>query len=238
MEPRAVNFGLISRKASAQQQKVTITRGDGGPLNLKLAPVDLANFEAQLREIEPGERYELEVTLSPPFLAERMRTNLTLETGIAEAPTTTLPVFGSIAPRVSAEPSRVTLPPKLDSDWEQAVHLVWDDDLAHKILGATANDEGLVVRVEEQGDQQQVVLQVPPTYKPRPGVSMVTIKTDDTEMPEVQVPIGPSRPAKPPRSATRATKPPRLKGAQTTQPARGAEGVGVMPELPRVSASD
>lgn len=189
LNPKRLSFGQVSRKAPAQTKKVIITRGDGGPLALKLVPVDLQGFAVQLHEIEAGERYELEVTLAPPLESSRVRANLKLETGLAEAPIITIPAFATQVPRVVAQPRRFTLPAKLDSDYHQVVRLVWDDDAKHKILSVSANDPGLKVSLTEEDGEQEVVLEISDGYKPRSGARAVTVTTDDAEVPTIRVPI-------------------------------------------------
>lgn len=189
LNPKRLSFGQVSRKASAQTKKVIITRGDGGPLALKLVPIELQGFGAQLREIEPGERYELEVTLTPPLKSNRVRTNLKLETGLAEVPTITIPASATQIPRVVAQPRRFSIPAQRDSDFRQAVRLIWDDDAEHKILSVSANDPGLKVSLSEEDGKQEVVLEVSDGYKPRSGARTVTVTTDDTEVPTIRVPV-------------------------------------------------
>lgn len=147
--------------------------------------------------------------MTPPFKSDRLRADLKLETGIAEAPTASLMVFASVRPRVVPEPRHIRLPAKLEADWKQAVRLVWDDDKPHKVLEATVDDPKLEVRVDEKGGRQQVVLLVPQQYKPQLRRSNVIIKTDDAEAPEVRVPIIVSRAA-------------RHAGANRRRPARSA----------------
>lgn len=223
VRPRAVNFGQIPRDGSTRQKKVTITRGDAGPLNLKLAPIEAQGLTAQLKEIEPGERYELEVTLAPPFKSERVRANVRLETGLADAPDASVPVYGTIAPRVVPTPRRFSVPTKRDGDWEQGVRLVWHDGTAHKVLSATVNDPQLKVRVDEEGEQQRVVLEVPADFTTKSRRRTVIIRTDDTEMPQVHVPISfrasaPSPRAKAMRATAKVAPPPKKQSTESEPP--------------------
>ncbi len=211
VNPASVNFGQISRKDSTKQQKVVITRGDLGSLALKLTPTESPGLVAQLHEIEPGERYELEVTLNPPFPSEPLRANLTLETGIAEVPILPIPVYATLAPWVVAQPPRFTVPMQRTPDWQEIVRLVWDDDTPHKILDVSTDDAELTVRVDEAEDQQRIVLQVPGEYATQARTRNVSIKTDDPQSPEVRVPVTFARPAKP---------------ADTKRPVAKAGGVG------------
>lgn len=210
VSPPSINFGTIARKEPTAPKKVVITRGDGGPLNLKLEPVEMQNIAAQVKEIEPGARYELEVTLTPPFefKRDRLRTKLTLATGIADAPTATVSVSANVRPRVAAKPTRFSVPKERKSDWEQSVELVWDDGSSHRILEAAINDPALSVRVEEEDGKHRVVLSVPQDFTTKSRSAMVTIRTDDVEAQQVTVPVrfAQSRPRKRPKTA-RTTAP-------------------------------
>ena len=112
MMPNHVNFGNVSNEASTLQETISLTRGDGGPLNPKLAPVNTEGVEASIKEIEPGERYELVVKLTPPLKSPRLAATLRLETGAAEAPTVTIPVYATIAPPHAPREDRTVGPPR------------------------------------------------------------------------------------------------------------------------------
>ena len=112
MTPNHVNFGNVSHEASSLQKTISLTRGDGGPLNPKLAPVNTPGIEASLKEIERGERYELTVKLTPPLKPPRLAATLQLETGAAKAPTVTIPVYATIASPSAPREDRTMGPPR------------------------------------------------------------------------------------------------------------------------------
>ena len=213
MKPKRIIFRKVSRTAPGQKAKIVITPGDAGPLKLKLMPVESEFFEAELREIEAAKRYELEVTLKTPLPAKSVRANLKLETGLAQAPNITIIASATPRPRVVASPKRFRVPAKRNSDWRQAVHLEWDDDEPHKILGATTSDPGLKVQVIDNNGRQEVVLEVAEDYVPRRGAATVTVTTDDTESPKVRVHVSIFRKA-PARAARRAS----AASLETTKP--------------------
>jgi len=97
MIPKYANFGQISAEVPRHEKKISLTRGDGGPLSLELDPIRTPGVEANLKEIEAGERYELLVALTGPFEAERIRATLQLETGVPESPRVTIPVYATLA---------------------------------------------------------------------------------------------------------------------------------------------
>lgn len=189
VDPQRINLGQISRKSGPVTKTVVITSGDAGPLKPELQPTTDPAIETRLKEILPGARYELQVTVSPPFKSDQVRTNLTLSTGVSKSPTVSIPLFGTLAPKVSPRPRHLRVPAERESGWEQAVSLIWDGDETHRILGATANDPDLKLRVEEQDGRQQVIVEVPADYKRQSGTRTVTIRTDDDETPQVSVPV-------------------------------------------------
>ena len=189
MKPTRLTFGRLSYKDPCKPRTIKLTRGDGGPLNLKLLPIKTEAFTAELSEIEPGEHYELAVTLSRPYLSDRIRGNVKLETGVPEAPTVDIPIFAQITPRLSSSPRKLSVPRTRTSDWEGSVRLVWSDTGQEKIISATVNDAELSVEVREGQKQQEVVLKVPADYKPGTYGRQLTIKTEDADAPILRVPI-------------------------------------------------
>ncbi len=189
VSPKNLSFGRIPRSSGPQTKKVTITQGDGGPLALKLLGETPKSIKAKLNEVEPGKRYELEVTLSPPFSTDRVSANLKMETGVADAPTASIRVFATVSPRVAAQPKTFKIPDDRDPDWGQTIKLTWDDDKPLKISRATIDNPKLSVRLDEQEDKQVIVLQALPDYTPRPRRHYITLFTDDPGTPKVKVAV-------------------------------------------------
>jgi len=226
MEPRAVfnsvSFGEIQGSADAQRKTVTITRGDGGPLAPELLPSDHPNVQVALREIEPGECYELDVVMSPPWPKNRtVRANLTLKTGVPEAPEDTIRVYARIAPRLRAIPAHLRLPREIKSELERKVRLMWSGGNPGQILEATTSDARMSVRIEEENGQQVVVLQVPADYTPPArGSAFVTVKTDDPEAPTLSIQVYAARRPSIAPPARRATQSPFEVKRRTARPTR------------------
>jgi len=207
MKPSAVSFGQLARDAGPQQQTVMITRGDGGPLALEVLPPSDPNLRASLREIEPGERYELDVEVTPAWSQGSWRTNLMLKTGIAELPQEKIAVYGYIVPRLRAMPARFTIPRNLPAERELRARLLWSNNRPSQVLEVTSSDANTPVRIEERNEQQYVVLSVPagyqPLVRPRP---VVTLKTDDPEVPSLDIPVWLARAPSTTRTAGRVTR--------------------------------
>jgi hypothetical protein len=219
MEPTSVVFGHLVRSDGPQKKTITITRGDGGPLAPELMPVGNPNVEALLREIEPGEKYELDIKVTPDWPRRSLNTNLVLKTGVAEAPEEKIRVYASLAPRLRVVPVRFQVPESVPEERDLRARLVWSKNKPAQILEVTSSDPSTTVRIEEQNNWQQVILHIPAGYKPplRPR-PVVTLKTDDPEVPKMEIEVwqAPKRRASP--TLTGAGRvPPRL----ATRPAFG-----------------
>ncbi len=188
-EPTTANFGKIARDAAAMTKTVKLTRGDGGPLSPTVVPPKEKNFSAQLREIEPGQVYELDVTVSPPWPNERLSGSITVQTGLEEVPTETVRIFGQLEPRLKAEPSRFVVASTVSTDTELKVRLVWSGEPA-KVLRVTSNDATLNAEVREEEGQQYIVLHVPAGYERSPKTTTnVMVYTDDAIAGTLRIPI-------------------------------------------------
>jgi hypothetical protein len=242
LAPRLVNFGRVSRKATSPVRTARITKGDGGPLSLKLKDSKNKSVRAELREVKPGEEYELTVTLEPPFQAPYVRDKLELETGIAQAPVAEVPIYATVTPRVAAVPAAVNIPANVRPNWQQRIAFRWDDENPGHLLEASIQNPALKAEIVDRNNVQQVLLTVTEQYRPRVGRDYLLVKTDDAEMAEVRVPVrylrsspAARRPARvaaprkvtPPRRTPASTVPPSIrKPPPTTQPAPAATGGG------------
>jgi hypothetical protein len=187
VEPKLLNFGQVSRLQSIPPKKAILRRGDGGPISPKLKPFELSGVEADLKEIEPGERYELEVRLSQEFDGKLGRADLNIETGIPEAPVIKFQVFARWLPRLAAKPRYFSLPIQPSVDTELRVSLEWDDVKPHKVTNVKIDDPQLQVRLEENDGQQEVVLLVPAGYQPQANRRTVILETDDPQVERFQI---------------------------------------------------
>jgi hypothetical protein len=189
-DPESVNFGQIKRSDTRAEKIVKITRGSGGPIHPRVANPGNPQVTAELREIEPGESYELTVVTQPPWPNGMLRSNVQIETGIEQAPTESVMVLGNVTPRAQASPQRFTLRPDATSDLKLVARLTWDDDRPGKITEVAVNDPALKVQVDDQNNQQVIVLDVPAGYSaPKNKGTQVTVKTDDPAVSVIQIPV-------------------------------------------------
>jgi hypothetical protein len=235
VRPTTASFGRVPRDAGPQRRTLTLTRGDGGPIAPELAPVTHANVQAALREVTPGERYELDIDVSPPWPGGSLRTYLHLKTGIAQMPEQKITVFAQVTPRLAASPPRLTVPATVASELTLTSRLQWSGGEPGQIRSVASSDPNIDVRWEIGGkDQQRVVLRVPSGYRlPTNGRAMITVQTDDEEAPTLRIPVHAARgrptarvsPRPPVRKPTTRPAMPGVSRRPAGAPARpGAEG--------------
>ncbi len=231
IEPQqdTLNFGAVKRSYPEQKQTITILRGDGGPINPRIASTGHAQIVADLKEIEPGEKYEVDVTLSPPWPNGALRGSMNIETGLTDVPNQAIHVIANVTPRLAANPARFNVRVGQEEKSELVATLTWDGEPG-QLLEATVSDPALHVEVREIDGRQTVALEVPGGFgKDSRGPLNITLKTDDPVVPTLQIPVtvvnapGPNTPQSTGFGAA-AAKPtsaaPNVRPVPTTQPAQ------------------
>ncbi|MCH8149017.1 MAG: hypothetical protein IH987_13725 [Planctomycetes bacterium] len=192
VKPKRLNFGKISKSATSKTLTAVLTPGDGGPIKPVLLPKEVKGVKATLKEIEPGKRYELEVTLVPPFDGKRLLRSVELDSGVKDTPSIRVSISATFKPRVIAKPYRLRLPKDASSGWEDRVKLVWDTPQKAKILKVEVNEEGFSARAVEENGEQWIVVSMNDKYQPILTPRLITVTTDDKEAPTVRITISPS----------------------------------------------
>ena len=165
-----------------------LERGDGGPIAPVVELGKLKGLDSQVCEIEKGEKYELVLSLSPPFPSGRIRERLFVDPGLEGAPKQALRVVGTVKPRLAANPKQFLFPAKRAEETSVTLNLAWDEKPG-KILSAECSIPEAKLDFEEKGQNVALRLTMPAGDQRYPGRQRVTIKTDDEEAPMMNVPV-------------------------------------------------
>lgn len=185
-----IRFGHLAHDAPAQTQRMILRQGDGGPIAPKVKSTSREQVSASIREIEPGRRYELAVTLSPPWPPRVMRGLVELETGVPELPNMKISVFASITARLTAEPTHFQVPSPAPEGAVFTARLVWTGKKPGKALSVKITEPELGVELEEKDNAQVITLRVPTGFKPaRRSGALITVTTNDPHATELTIPI-------------------------------------------------
>jgi thiol-disulfide isomerase/thioredoxin len=196
ISPSSANFGRITDQ-EPRTRELTITNNTDKPLKLTMKPGRSERFSYELIEKEAGKRYALRVTAKPPFKEGRMNDSALLETNVDQQKTLSVRAIGTVPPRLEVQPNSVIVNKSKSASAAGArpisrvLRFTNYGKIPAKLLSATVNDPAVTVSVRERkvGEAYTVEIQMPAGYVPPPEGRMITLKLDDKEKPEIQVPI-------------------------------------------------
>ncbi len=201
--PPLANFGTIGGVAADAPvtRTVTLSRGDGPPIKPRFVQPPPDSVKGEIKEIEPGEKYELILTMTDPPPRARYYTNLSIASGLDDAPPNRVRVAATRAPRVRLQPARVILSADVSSPQVHRVLVHWLSGAPAKLTDVRmVNGGDLTARVLEEDGKQYIVVEAPAGYTPAArGRPMVRVRTTDPVSPVLTVQILSPRPAIPAR---------------------------------------
>lgn len=187
--PSVLNFGLIDPGALEITQTVTLIRGDGGPIAPKIIQSQTPGLSAEIKEIRPGEHYEMSVRLTRPLAMGQLSGFLMVDPGLPEGQQEAFRVLGIVAHRVQVTPVDLRLPAKVARETDWSAHVFWHAQAPHKILSAMSSDPKLEPRIVIAGRSQEVFVKVPADYELPDPPPTITVKTDDPTRAELVIPV-------------------------------------------------
>jgi hypothetical protein len=226
----AVVFGTIERDAVVRKT-VTITNAAAQPVMLKKASVDTDALKVNLRQIEAGRTYELDVETVPPLKVTNFGGKITIETDLENMPVIYLATIGFVHQRVSMNPRLVVIPtPPLTGEVRRKMIVKAEKGATFHIKEVTVANPQVHTQVEtvREGSEYRVWLTVPPG-RTVTKAAKITVTTDDPQIPELGALLTPAPalkvpPGMEPRMEPDPQSPESKAHAQVpqTQPARPA----------------
>lgn len=190
ISPMSLAFGSV-KSYEEIEKVVTLTNNTDKPLELKLKSDKdpESGFKFVLEEKEKGKVYELKATTTPPLKEGTRNTEVVLTTNIEEQQEITVRIGASVPPRIAVRPTQITYNPKLRS---VPIRLLNNGLTEIKVLSASSSDPKVETGIVETlaGQNYTVNLTFPENYEIATNDKIIiTIKTDDKEHPEFQVPV-------------------------------------------------
>ncbi|MBL8878734.1 MAG: DUF1573 domain-containing protein [Phycisphaerales bacterium] len=142
-----IQFGRLS-KSSKDTQKITIKNEYTDKLNLKMKDKPEGPFDIELKEIEPGMKYELTATSRPPLTMGVVKADVKLETGVELLPEIDISVQGYVQPPVMVNPAQLWIPPQTSQPTERIIRVTYVTDKPVNILGIKSSAD--VIKAELQ----------------------------------------------------------------------------------------
>ena len=172
---------------SEESLTVVLKNRHSEPVRLKLKEgEDYGPFEILLKETEPGQLYELTARTKPPLAVGRNNLGVVLETGLKDAPTTTIYVQASVPPQITYAPRQLLVTARMDHPTHPVVRVIYRKAAAIKITDMKSSHPAVQVdmlpanpdRVAGKTDYYQVRINLPPYDEMPADGATVEIFTD------------------------------------------------------------
>lgn len=202
MDPKdGISFGQLWQD-SQQTNKLTIVNKYRDKLNLKLKEgQDFGQFAIELKELDPGMRYELTATPKPPLKVGRFQVEAALTTGIERIPEIKAQIYGFVQAPVSVRPAKLFLPKNSVSEMKRVLRVTHAANQAIAVTGAKSTDDAIKVELvpttqpagEGKGPQEyQILVVLPPGDRIADGAEPkieITTNAKDPEFQKLVVPV-------------------------------------------------
>ncbi len=141
-----VTFGQVMRK-STETRTVKIQNVFEEKMFLKLEDFKNEAYTLELREIEPGMRYELIASTKPPLKAGNSRAVAVLTSNLERVPEIKVPIRSYVVPRVSVTPRTIYIPKVYKKASEKSLLVRFVADNPIEITGVTSSHPGVSARI-------------------------------------------------------------------------------------------
>lgn len=198
------NFGKI-KKNDHLHRVLRLTNTSGAPLSLVQQPsrsgprgevATNPRFELELKEIEPGQVFELTIDGKPPFQTGRLFERAVFKTNIPDRPFYTIPITAYLPERIEV------MPPKIVADYrswqikKRTITITNHGTTPFKVTGMSVSspDYRLSLRPKNREKPNATVIDVvlpPGEYYPPPWGEVIRITTNDAEKPVIELQVLP-----------------------------------------------
>ena len=141
-------FGQLYQ-TSKESKKVVITNDYPEKLALKLKDgQDFGPFQVEVKEIEPGMKFEVIATTKPPLKVGHFQSDIELQTGLERIPSIKTVVFGFIQPPVAVRPAKVFAPKNAVSERKQVLRVSHAPDYPIEVTGVKSSVDAIKVELQ------------------------------------------------------------------------------------------
>lgn len=200
VSPKTAGFGKISA-GRHQDMTITLTNHLDEPVKIEMEKIDSDAFAFDLAETRQGEEYQLKVSLKPPYDPGRRDATINLTTDLALQPNIPIRAMAYLSPRIEIIPNKIELgPPNSIAEINRVLMLANNGETPVHVIEAKTDDPSISVEVSDinPGKAYRIAVSMPKGYDPGPKPRIITLHTDDSQQPTVEVAvIGPDVPTSP-----------------------------------------
>ncbi|NOX58478.1 MAG: DUF1573 domain-containing protein [Planctomycetes bacterium] len=202
VKPNAATFGNV-KADSILTKTLKVRNNTGSKLSIKLAEdASKGCFVAELAEVVPGMEYELTVRAQPPFANGNNSHTIRLLTDHPDQKEVRIRCRATLPRRLEVGPPRLRIASGTKNSSDRILRFTNNgDSLVHLTSVTTSADTDKLktkFKALREGRSYMVTVTIPANYTPPASGVSIVLHTDDSETPELKVPIqSAKRPAKP-----------------------------------------
>jgi len=148
-----LTFGRLFQDAD-EVRRVEIINRYVDQMELRLRQgVEIPGFALELKELEPGRRYELSARTRPPLDVGLIRREVVLETGLSVLPEIRVVLFATVQPPIAVSPDKLTWPRNLVSPLETVLRALHAPGHPVRIVEARATHPAIAVAIRDVGEK-------------------------------------------------------------------------------------
>lgn len=193
--PSSASFGRLTADTmndSTLERKLTVVNNTEAKAVLADIKSSSPSFKATVKELDPGKKFELTVSIVPPLAPGVVSGTIDLNTGLTENPRLQIPVSAYVTADVEVTPNQLTLATARPGAMQRQFFIRNNSSKSLKVTDLKASNESLKVSILETqpvGMAYRVSLDIPANYQIPAAGDTITFKTDNSHMPLVTIPI-------------------------------------------------
>jgi uncharacterized protein DUF1573 len=193
--PTSASFGRLtaeSMKSATLERKLTVVNNTESKAVMTDVKSSSPSFKASVKELEPGKKFELTVSVVPPLSPGVVSGTIDIATGVTDMPKLQVPVSAYVTADVEITPNQLTLATNRPGAMQRQFFIRNNSPRSMKVTDLKASNEKLKVSILETqpvGMAYRVSLEIPADYQIPDKGDTITFKTDNDSVPNVTIPI-------------------------------------------------
>lgn len=193
--PQYLNFGkILTTEAATAAPSLTAVVTVNNGLKATMGEIKSSNpsFKAEIKEVEPGTKYNLVVSVVPPLTNPNNFTSIEINTGLAEMPKVNVTATAQVEPEVAVTPNQVAYMATSKVAQKRPVSVRNNGKTPMTLTNVVCTNPSVTVTTQEvqPGMMWQLMIDLPADYaKAGTEPDQITFNTDKAGFETVKLPI-------------------------------------------------
>ncbi len=187
-------FNRVSAEAAGDStlvRKLTIVNNVDEAATLTNIRSSNPMFKAEVTELEPGKKFELTVSMMPPFHSGNNNGSIEISTGLKEMPELKVQARVYITADVDVMPAKLVLREGRTELMNRQLSVKNHSSKPLEVTNLQASNPLIKATLLESvtGQQYKIAVEIPVEYDPPQSGDKITFNTNNSTIPTVEIPI-------------------------------------------------